>query len=172
MIVSDVCADLIGSYSGEDAGGPIPAWRKLLVRSVTGMNHETAVASRHVSRVIRRTPEEVYEFAANPANLPRWAAGLANSPVTIDGDRLIAESPMGRVTVRFVPRNDLGVLDHDVTLPSGTTVNNPVRVLSHPNGAEILFTVRQIELSDEEFERDLDMVAEDLKRLAEVLEAH
>ncbi|MFI8565578.1 SRPBCC family protein [Rhodococcus sp. NPDC078407] len=135
------------------------------------MNHEPAVASRHVSQVIRRTRDEVYAFVANPANLPRWAAGLAKSPVSIDGDRLLVESPMGQVTVRFVPHNDLGVLDHDVTLPSGTIVNNPVRVLGHPQGAEILFTVRQIELSDEEFERDLDMVAADLKRLAEVLEA-
>ncbi|KZE98458.1 polyketide cyclase [Rhodococcus sp. EPR-279] len=123
-----------------------------------------------MARVIRRTPDEVYEFAANPANLPKWAAGLAHSPVTIDGDRLLVDSPMGQVTVRFVSHNDLGVLDHDVTLPSGTVVNNPVRVLSHPNGAEILFTVRQIELSDDEFERDLGMVADDLKRLAELLE--
>ncbi|WP_256988283.1 MULTISPECIES: SRPBCC family protein [unclassified Rhodococcus (in: high G+C Gram-positive bacteria)] len=134
------------------------------------MNREPVVASRHVSQVIGRTRDEVYEFAVNPANLPTWATGLANTPVTIDGDRLIAESPMGQVTVRFVPHNDLGVLDHDVTLPSGTVVNNPVRVLSHPNGAEVLFTVRQIELSDEEFERDLATVAEDLKRLAQVLE--
>lgn len=134
------------------------------------MNREPEVASRHVSRVIGRTRDEVYEFAVNPANLPTWATGLANTPVTIDGDRLIAESPMGQVTVRFVPHNDLGVLDHDVTLPSGTVVNNPVRVLSHPNGAEILFTVRQIELTDEEFEHDLATVAEDLKRLAQVLE--
>lgn len=135
------------------------------------MNPESTVASWHVSQVIRRAPEQVYDFAVNPANLPTWAAGLANSPVTVEGDRLFAESPMGRVTVRFVPRNDLKVLDHDVTLPSGTTVNNPVRVLSHPNGAEIVFTVRQIELSDDEFERDLGMVAEDLRRLKEVLEA-
>lgn len=142
------------------------------LRIVPGMNREPVVASRHVSQVIGCTPDQVYEFAANPANLPRWAAGLANSPVTIDGDRLLAESPMGQVTVRFVPHNDLGVLDHDVTLPSGTIVNNPVRVLSHPNGAEILFTVRQIELSDEEFERDLGMVAEDLRRLKDVLEDH
>lgn len=139
---------------------------------VPGMNRESVVASRHVSQVIGRSADQVYEFAANPANLPKWAAGLANSPVTIDGDRLLAESPMGQVTVRFVPHNDLGVLDHDVTLPSGTVVNNPVRVLRHPNGAEILFTVRQIELSDEEFERDLGMVAEDLRRLKDVLEAH
>jgi hypothetical protein len=37
---------------------------------------------------------------------------------------------MGRVTVTFAPRNDFGVLDHDVTLPSGETVYNPLRVIS------------------------------------------
>lgn len=78
---------------------------------------------------------------------------------------------MGQVTVRFVPSNDLGVLDHDVTLPSGTTVNNPVRVLAHPNGAEVLLTVRQIELTDEEYERDLRTVADDLKRLKALMES-
>jgi hypothetical protein len=78
---------------------------------------------------------------------------------------------MGQVRVRFVPRNNLGVLDHDVTLPSGTTVNNPVRVLDHPNGAEVLFTVRQIELTDEEYVRDLDMVADDLLRLKRLVES-
>ncbi len=63
------------------------------------------------------------------------------------------------------------MLDHDVTLPSGTTVNNPVRVLAHPDGAEVLFTVRQIELTDEEYERDLRIVADDLKRLKALMES-
>jgi hypothetical protein len=70
--------------------------------------------------------------------------------------------------VRFVPRNDHGVLDHDVTLPSGTVVTNPLRVLAHPDGSEVVFTVRQIELSDDEFDRDCAMVAEDLARLREI----
>ncbi len=78
---------------------------------------------------------------------------------------------MGRVTVQFTEHNDLGVLDHDVTLPSGTTVNNPVRVLAHPNGSEVLFTVRQIDLSDEEFDRDTTTVAADLERLRDLLES-
>ncbi|GAA4672933.1 SRPBCC family protein [Gordonia humi] len=131
---------------------------------------ESTVASRHVSAVIRCSPDQVYRYAADPANLPTWAAGLASSAVTVDGDTLIADSPMGEVTVRFVERNAFGVLDHDVTLPSGTTVTNPVRVLSHPDGAEVLFTVRQIELSDDEFERDVRLVADDLNRLKGVLE--
>ena len=126
--------------------------------------------SHHVSRVISASPEAVYEYASNVDNLPRWAAGLAQSEVVREGDVLVVESPMGRVTVRFVERNDLGVLDHDVTLPSGTIVTNPVRVLAHPDGAEIVFTVRQLGLTDEEFERDCAAVEADLERLAGLVE--
>jgi hypothetical protein len=77
---------------------------------------------------------------------------------------------MGQVRVRFVERNTLGVLDHDVTLPSGTVVANPLRVVPHPEGSEVIFTVRQIELTDEEFERDVALVAADLDRLAALVE--
>lgn len=124
-----------------------------------------AMQSRHVSIVIPEPSERVYECAADPRNLPLWAAGLAQSEVEMRGEDLIVQSPMGDVTVRFVPRNDLGVLDHDVVLPSGTVVTNPLRVMNHPEGSEVIFTVRQIELSDEEFERDCGMVAHDLERL-------
>jgi hypothetical protein len=126
--------------------------------------------SHHVSRVITATPAAVYEFASDIDNLPRWAAGLAQAEVVRDGDALFVESPMGRVKVRFVERNAYGVLDHDVTLPSGTVITNPVRVLSHPNGAEVVFTIRQIDLDDAEFARDIESVAADLDRLAALVQ--
>lgn len=126
--------------------------------------------SRHVSRVIAASPQDVYEFAVVPTNLPMWAAGLAQAEVKVQGEDLVVQSPMGEVRVRFVPRNDLGVLDHDVTLPSGTVVTNPLRVLAHPEGAEVLFTVRQLDLTDEEFERDCALVAQDLESLRSLLE--
>ncbi|MBP2436914.1 SRPBCC family protein [Microbacterium amylolyticum] len=126
--------------------------------------------SRHVSVVVRTAPERVYAFAAQPGNLRRWAAGLAQADVQERGEDLVLQSPMGEVTVRFVPHNDFGVLDHAVTLPSGTTVNNPLRVVAHPDGSEVIFTVRQIELTDEEFDRDCRLVAEDLDRLRAILE--
>jgi len=128
------------------------------------------VRSRHVSQVVARPPDEVYEFVVRPENLPRWAAGLASSELTRDGDRFVAESPMGRVTVRFAPPNDFGVLDHDVTLPSGATVNNPLRVLPHPDGAELVFTLRQSDMTDDEFDRDTRMIEADLDRLRQLLE--
>ena len=126
--------------------------------------------SQHISTVIAAPAARVYEFASDPQNLPRWAAGLAQADIETRGRDLVAQSPMGEVTVRFVPRNDLGVLDHDVVLPSGTTVTNPLRVLAHPDGCEVVFSVRQIELTDDEFDRDCRMVAEDLDRLRVLME--
>lgn len=126
--------------------------------------------SRHVSCVIHADPGRVYDVVADPDQLPRWAAGLALAEVTRDGDELVVASPMGEVRVRFMPRNELGVADHDVTLPSGTTVTNPLRVVAHPDGSEVVFTVRQLDLSDDDFERDCTMVAADLERLKALVE--
>ena len=126
--------------------------------------------SRHVSVVVHRPPSEVYEFAAEPDNLARWAAGLASSEVTREGDALLVTGPMGQVRVVFADHNPYGVLDHDVTTPDGTTTSNPVRVVAHPEGAEVVFGVRQLALSDDELERDADLVQADLERLRELLE--
>lgn len=134
------------------------------------MNRSSDIPSRQVSQVIHCTPQTVYDFAVNLENLPLWASGLAEGPATREGESLRVNSPMGTVTVRFVERNDLGVLDHDVTLPSGVTVNNPMRVHAHPDGAEVVLSVRQLELTDAEFERDLKIVARDLQTLKKLVE--
>jgi len=123
-----------------------------------------------VSTVIGAVADDVHRFMSEPDNLPKWAAGLASSEIIRRGDELIAESPMGTVTVRFVPRNPFGVVDHDVILPNGDTVHNPLRVLPHPEGAEVVFTLRQLAMSDDEFDRDARMVEEDLARLKALLE--
>lgn len=126
--------------------------------------------TRHISVVVHRSPGEVYAFAAEPDNLARWAAGLAAGQVTREGDALLVSGPMGRVRIVFAERNAYGVLDHDVTTPDGTTTHNPVRVLAHPEGAEVVFSVRQLALTDDELERDADLVRADLERLRDLLE--
>jgi len=128
--------------------------------------------TQHISIGIDRPMSEVYEFASNPLNLSKWAAGLAGSKVERDGDQWFTMSPMGRVTFTFAPRNDFGVLDHDVTLPSGQIVSNPLRVISDGNGCEVVFTLRQRpDMTDEDFERDAHAVASDLAMLKSVVEA-
>ena len=125
--------------------------------------------SEHISQVVARPAPEVYAYAADPDHLPLWAAGLARSPARREGAELVVDSPMGPVRVRFVEPNDLGVLDHDVTLPDGQVVTNPMRVLAHPDGAEVVFTVRQRDLSDADFQRDVAAVAAELRTLAQLL---
>jgi len=49
-------------------------------------------------------------------------------------------------------------------------VRNPVRILSHPTGSEIVFTIRQLDLTDDEFDRDTSLVEQDLERLQELVE--
>ncbi len=128
--------------------------------------------SRHVSISIPRPPGQVYRYIIDPANLPAWAAGLGGSIEQV-GDDWFADSPMGRVQVRFVPENDLGVADHDVTLPTGDTVRNPLRVLPDgSDGCELVFTVRrQPAHSAAEFEADCEAVQRDLATLKQILEA-
>jgi hypothetical protein len=128
------------------------------------------VQSRHLSVVIRRPPSEVYDFAAEPDNLVRWAAGLAGAEVHREGDTLVTDSPTGPVRIAFVQRNAYGVLDHDVTTPDGVTTHNPLRVLTHPDGAEVVFTLRQLAMTDAELERDAGLVQSDLQRLRALLE--
>lgn len=126
--------------------------------------------TRHVSTVIHRSPADVYDLASDHTKLATWASGLATAQASVDGDTLVVDSPMGRVSVRFVPRNDFGILDHEVTLPDGATVHNPLRVLPHPDGAEVVMTVRQLSDDDDEFEQDAATVAADLDRLKGLLE--
>jgi uncharacterized protein YndB with AHSA1/START domain len=45
---------------------------------------------QHVSVYIAHPPADVYEFASDPRNLPRWATGLARFEVRRDGDEWIA----------------------------------------------------------------------------------
>lgn len=127
--------------------------------------------SRHLSVVIRRDWHEVARFARDPEHLPAWAAGLAAGPLRREGDDLVMPSPMGEVRVRFAPENELGVLDHDVTLPDGTTVHNPLRVLRHPLGAEVVFSLRRLDgVEADAFEADARAVTADLERLRALLE--
>ena len=112
----------------------------------------------------------MYAYAANPLNVPEWAPGLGTSIEQVEGQWSM-QSPMGRITVTFAPRNEFGVLDHAVTLPSGETVNNPMRVTPEGAGSELVFALRRRpEMSDAEFERDANAVLADLTRLKEILE--
>lgn len=126
--------------------------------------------SQHISVSINRPADDVYEFASNPANLPQWASGLSGSIKKTDGE-WIAESPMGNVRVKFADENRFGVLDHDVTLPSGEMFYNPMRVFPNGDGSELVFTLYRLPgVSDGAFANDAKTITQDLQTLKSLLE--
>src|SRR5687767_10047065 len=94
--------------------------------------------AQHISVAINRPMAEVYAFACELSNLPKWASGL---------------TPDLKIT--FAPKNPFGVLDHDVTLPTGETFYNPMRVVPNVDGSEITFILfRTPAMTQEQFEAD------------------
>lgn len=126
---------------------------------------------RQMTVSIARPAVEVYAFAHQPENFPKWAAGLG-AGLTPDGDRWIAHGPDGDVHVRFSPENPYGVLDHWVTLPDGAEISIPLRVVANGDGAEVVLTLFRVPgMDDATFERDQGMVAKDLATLKALLES-
>jgi uncharacterized protein YndB with AHSA1/START domain len=130
----------------------------------------TTHPAHNINATIERPLAEVYSFLSKPENFPRWASGLATS-IAPEGDHWVTDSPDGRVTIRFSPPNDSGVVDHQVTMPSGVEVYIPMRVVANGDGSEVIFTLFCTpEMSDAVLERDIGLVEGDLATLKELLE--
>lgn len=128
--------------------------------------------SRHIGIRIHRPAAEVYAFTKDPESFTKWAAGLA-SGLTREGDRWIAHGPDGDVQVRFSPENVYGILDHWVTLPDGTELYMPLRVVANGAASEVVLTLYRppTMFDDATFERDAAAVGRDLARLKALVEA-
>lgn len=112
--------------------------------------------TRHVSVWIDADWASVYAFAADPENLPKWAAGLADPALDLE-------------ILHFAPTNDFGVLDHLVRLPDGRQIFNPMRVIPTgpgESGCDVVFTLRRrADQSDADFDQDAAAVTADLSEL-------
>ena len=73
--------------------------------------------------------------------------------------------------IRFVEKNDLGVLDHYVSPTPGVEVFVPMRVIANGSGSELIFTLfRSPHMSDEKFAEDIGWVQRDIQILKQILE--
>ena len=134
------------------------------------MNQYATFPVEHITLSINCPADKVYDYASNGANLPQWASGLSKG-VESFGHDWIADSPMGKVRVRFVEKNKLGVMDHFVTLPTGETFANPFRVIPNKSGCELVFTLFRHEgMSDSAFDADRSTIKKDLQTLKFIIE--
>lgn len=146
---------------------------------------QTTPLPRNLGIYIPRSYTEVYDFLARPENLPRWAAGLAqgiepapdsgtnaNANVNSGQSTWLIHTQAGVIKMVFAARNDYCVADHTVYPPDGSEVYVPMRVVRHGDGSTVILTLfRQPGMSDADYERDTQLVQQDLQRLRSVLTA-
>lgn len=127
--------------------------------------------ARKLSISIDRSAAEAYAFLSVPDNFPKWASGLGGS-LRKAGGEWIAETAEGPVRVQFSEPNSFGVLDHSVTLPRGSSVYVPLRVIPAKQGCELVLTLfRRTDVSDEKFAADVEWVMRDLRTAKQILES-
>lgn len=74
--------------------------------------------------------------------------------------------------MKFAPQNSFGVMDHDVTLPSGEVNHNPFRALVNGKSTEVVFTLYRLpRMNDADFQHDTATIETDLKALKRILES-
>jgi hypothetical protein len=131
----------------------------------------STMQTRIIHITIERDWHDVAKFLLNPENMPHWAAGLG-AGLNRHGDHWVADGgPLGEIEVRFAPANDLGVADHEVTLPDGKKFHNALRVVPNGDGAEVMFTLlRAPGMSDAEFQTDAEHIDKDLRTLKGLVE--
>jgi hypothetical protein len=123
----------------------------------------------HIS--ILAPPRDVLSFLSDMNNWKTWAPWVRSVRKSSMRDWTL-DTDAGPMNVHFVERNSLGVLDHEVTLSSGVTVFNSMRVLANGSGSELVMVVFQSPgASTEEFERDVQAVRDDVARIKKIAEA-
>ena len=115
-------------------------------------------------------PQDVVAFLSDMQNWKTWASWIRSVARSSPRDWTL-ETETGLMKVHFVEPNPLGVLDHHVTLASGVTVFNAMRVLPNGTGSELVMVLFQSPAaSTSEFERDIQAVTEDFARIKKTAE--
>jgi hypothetical protein len=127
--------------------------------------------ARTISVSIARDPDTVYRYASNPENLIHWLGSFVLSAENRGGQWILHTSD-GPMEWTFIEKNEFGILDHQVGLPSGKLLLNPMRVVANGRkGSTVMFTLFQTEgMDDAAYERDAGMVQRDLESLKAILE--
>ncbi|MEW6681904.1 MAG: SRPBCC family protein [Nitrospirota bacterium] len=120
---------------------------------------------------INTAPKVVFDFVANPENLPKWAVVFCRG-LRHEESRWIVTTPEGDMVIRYESDAKTGAIDMYVTV--SPSVESPAfsRVLANGEGSEYVFTFFQPPgLPDEEFRNQTEALKKELGVLKGLLEA-
>jgi uncharacterized protein YndB with AHSA1/START domain len=115
--------------------------------------------------------KEVYEFLAEPLNLPTWSVAISKIEHR-RGNEWVAYTADGEITFLYTPRNEYGILDYSMRRQGEEDPGIvPARVFANGDGAEITLTYFQRSgISDEAFASEVEWTRTDLLTVKALLE--
>jgi hypothetical protein len=115
--------------------------------------------------------EQVFDFVADPENLPTWAVGFCRA-ICRAGDGWLVTTAQGEVGIRYVTDRALGVIDFYLSPAPGVEAAAFSRVLPSGGGAEYVFTQFQGPgVPDEVFAGQVAALGEELHVLRALVRA-
>lgn len=131
----------------------------------------TMLPSNTQSAAVDAGPSELFDFLADPRNLPRWAVGFCRA-IRSDGDRWVATTPQGEVSIRYVTNRDSGTIDFHISPAPAVEFTAFSRVLPNGDGAEYVFTQYQLPgMSADLFAGQIAALAEELHVVQSIMRA-
>jgi hypothetical protein len=121
---------------------------------------------------IEAAPRSVFEFIANPQNLPAWAVGFCRSIRHEAGERWVVTTATGEVPIRYEINDVAGTVDFRFSPVSGIEATAYSRVIPNGAGAEYTFTQFQFDgMPNEAFDAQVRALANELQVLRGLLNA-
>jgi hypothetical protein len=115
--------------------------------------------------------DHVFDFLAEPGNLPTWAVGFARS-IRPSGDQWVVATGNGEIGLRLMADRRLGTIDFHMTVAPGVMVIAYSRVVAAGHGTEYVFTQLQSPgMPDGAFDAQIDALREELIVLRSVVKA-
>ncbi|MDN5216356.1 SRPBCC family protein [Fulvivirgaceae bacterium BMA12] len=90
------------------------------------------------SIAINANPDQVFEFIAEPTNVPKWAIGFS----AVDGETAMMETPNGKMKIgmKMYANSELRTVDTVMTMPDGSIGKAFSRITENDNGESAVFT--------------------------------
>jgi uncharacterized protein YndB with AHSA1/START domain len=122
------------------------------------------------SVTIAASPEQVWAFVADGANMPRWAIGFAKS-ARPDMGGWIVSTAQGEVPTAIAADERTGTVDFLMEPAPGVVATAYARVIPNGESAEFVFTqFQQPGVTDEVFDQLAAAVSHELVALKALLE--
>ncbi len=86
--------------------------------------------------------KKVFDFMANPANLPKWAVVFCRG-LRSEGSEWIVTTPDGEMKIRYNADAKRGIIDMYVSSEPGVESPAFTRVVPNGQGSEYIFTLFQ-----------------------------